>query len=262
MINNFDINILVNGNRCKIYNHNGKFYIEAKHDSQYELEIKNNTWQRSLVLASVDGLNVLSGETATDEDSGYVIQSQSPLRIKGFRYSNNEVASFKFTNKNNSYAQSVGGSEAAKNCGVIGFKIFNEYFNLSNYYLSNQFTPSPSIPQYPNMDFDYNKTILRSANCSAAIGARSLDSSNQSLSYNSAVNCVDFDMGSTWGQKIESKVTEIPFERGALVYSVDIYYASRQSLIDMGVPINTGNQVSFPQSFPKKYATPPKNWVG
>jgi hypothetical protein len=69
-------------------------------------------------------------------------------------------------------------------------------------------------------------------------------------------------MGSTWGQKVESKVVETEFERGSLTFSLDIYYASRQALIDMGVPINVGPQVSFPQSFPGKYATPPPNWRG
>jgi hypothetical protein len=71
-----------------------------------------------------------------------------------------------------------------------------------------------------------------------------------------------FDMGSTWGQKVESKVVETNFEKGILAWSVDIYYASRQSLIDMGVPINVGHRVSFPQSFPNKYATPPLGWRG
>ena len=71
----------------------------------------------------------------------------------------------------------------------------------------------------------------------------------------------NFDMGTTWGSSKESKVTRVEFERGSMIYSGDIYYASRKSLIDAGVIGKNGQQVSFPSSFPK-YASPPPGWRG
>jgi hypothetical protein len=285
---NFDINVLVNGNRCKFYHHQGKTFIEAKHGSEYELEIKNNTWGRVLSLTSVDGLNVLNGTPATDDDPGYVIPAYSPLRIKGFRYSNDEVAAFKFSSKDGSYAHAVGGCEAAKNCGVIGFKLYNEVvkFSLPNWNITWQNQPNwgnatgglYGAGRYgyttsdDPMDFDSGPQIGSSCcggtSCSsgptynASIHNKGLSSkgSGQMKCSNSPLR--SFDMGSTWGQKIESKVVETDFEKGCLTFNLDIYYASRQSLIDMGVPINVGHQVSFPQSFPNKYATPPSGWRG
>ena len=123
----FDVNILVNGSRCKQYQHCGRTYIQANPGSEYTLEIKNNYWKRILAVSSVDGLNVLTGKTASEEDTGYIIDSYSSEKIKGFRISDTEWALFKFGYKfnGNTYAQSKeDGSE--KNCGVIGFRFFYE----------------------------------------------------------------------------------------------------------------------------------------
>lgn len=298
MNNNFEIQVLVNGNRCKQFHFNGRNYIEAKHGSEYELEIRNNTWGRVLSLTSVDGLNVLNGTPATDDDPGYVIPAYSPLRIKGFRYSNDEVAAFKFTSKGGSYAHSVGGCEAAKNCGVIGFKLYNEVIKPApvvnwNITWSNQPTWGGAVGGLYGpgrygynladdpMDNDGGPVIGDSGCCGgggtyssatppdvhykglSAKGNGGIKGQSMKCSNDASINALrSFDMGSTWGQKIESKVVETDFEKGCLAFNLDIYYASRQSLIDMGVPINTGHQVSFPQSFPNKYATPPSGWRG
>jgi hypothetical protein len=269
MNNSFDIHVLVNGNRCKFYHHQGKTLIEAKEGTEYELEIKNNTWSRILCLSSVDGLNVLSGQTATEDDAGYVIPAYSPLRIKGFRYSDSEVAAFKFTNKGNSYAHSQGGCESAKNCGVIGFKFYNEIvttpINLNVQWTTQ--TPTGGLYGYST---DKSLNIEPTYGCcggnTTACGPVPIQTQNTSYNcstqqtYGSPLR--SFDMGSTWGQKVQSKVIETDFEKGSLTFSLDIYYASRQALIDMGVPVNVGNQAFFPQSFPGKYATPPSGWRG
>ena len=123
----FDLNILVNGNRCKQYQHQGKTFIEAKNGSEYVIEIKNNHYKRILAVGSVDGLNVLTGKAASDTDTGYIIGAYSSEKIKGFRFSDDEWAMFKFGYKfyGNTYAQSKeDGSE--KNCGVIGLRVFYE----------------------------------------------------------------------------------------------------------------------------------------
>jgi hypothetical protein len=270
MNNSFDVNVLVNGNRCKFYHHQGRTYIQANHGSEYELEIKNNTWSRILCLSSVDGLNVLTGETAKEDDAGYVIPAYSPLRIKGFRYSNNEVAAFKFTDKHNSYAQSQGGNEAAQNCGVIGFKLYNEIVrpsikvDLQWVKASDLVLNTENINTYCKGNTTSNTIHTSCCKNEDVYGSTKGTYASTEETYNSVADSVlcSFDMGSTWGQKVDSRVVETEFERGSLTFTLDIYYASRQALIDMGVPINVGPQVSFPQSFPGKYATPPSGWRG
>lgn len=283
MNNSFDVNVLVNGNRCKFYHYQGRTYIQANHGSEYELEIKNNTWSRVLCLSSVDGLNVLTGETAKEDDAGYVIPSYSPLRIKGFRYSNNEVASFKFTDKHNSYAQSQGGNEAAQNCGVIGFKLYNEIVRTP-IKVDIRWNPDYMLPQNINSCFvtsSWSSKSNQQPYCGGNTTSNTIHTSccnnneykfgelkgtyaSTEGTYNAAADSAlrFFDMGSTWGKKVQSKVVETEFERGSLTFSLDIYYASRSSLQQMGIQLDNVTQINYPQSFLKKHATPPLNWRG
>jgi hypothetical protein len=81
--------------------------------------------------------------------------------------------------------------------------------------------------------------------------------------YSGEVKPQGFDMGTKWGSAKESKIVEVEFEKGLLALTFDVYYASRQSLIEMGVPIGNEKQVNFPSSFADtKYAKPPRNWKG
>jgi hypothetical protein len=70
-----------------------------------------------------------------------------------------------------------------------------------------------------------------------------------------------FDLGTSMGKSKESKVVEVDFERGMLVVSIDIFYASRESLIEMGIPLTNEKQINFPSAFKdSKYCVPPENW--
>ncbi len=315
----FDLNITVNGSRCKQYSHQGKTFIEAKQGSEYVIEVKNNHWKRVLAVGSVDGLNVLTGKTAHESDSGYIIGAYSAEKIKGFRFSDDEWALFKFGYKfnGNTYAQSKeDGSE--KNCGVIGLRFFYEkdpiittyttINNWPNYCNTGGFvdwgTPgNPIQPTYTsNVNFQSNTlgeqdmasyssnvtkgggkpgmssgpTKKRSAGGGQSADARRFASaaapvaSNYCATVNNSsdfMDCsheikADFDMGTEWGRKEHSKVRTVEFTRGSLAKTFDIYYASREALIAMGVPITNELTANLPQSFPNSYATPPKGWNG
>ena len=316
--NSFDVHVTVNGNRCKQYNHAGRTYIQANPGSEYVIEVKNNHWKRILAVGSVDGLNILTGKTANEADSGYIIGAYSSEKIKGFRFSDDEWALFKFGYKfnGNTYAQSKeDGSE--KNCGVIGVRFFYEkdpivttytvvnnswpnycytgamtpqiyncsgggtsYSSNVNYQSSNLGTQDLTFGSTNNTFKDCSQKMSkkRSSNGggqSATLGAREdtrgitanycasapLGSLDNSLDF-MASSTPDFDMGTEFGRKERSKVKTVSFERGCLAQSFDIYYASREALIAMGVPITNELQVNLPQSFPTTYCTPPKNWRG
>lgn len=302
-MSNWDINILVNGNRCKQYQHEGKTFIEAKNGSEYVIEIKNNYWKRILAVSAVDGLNVLTGKTASEEDTGYIIDSYHSEKIKGFRFSDDEWAMFRFGFKFNgqTYAQQQGDG-ADKNCGVIGVRLFYEKEPLVIY---NTPVTIPSPYPYPSTPINppwnpYPTWTCQSSDClglddlhytsnvnyvaadmasdepkmrSSANYCRSLLNESPKLmnsgtgqatitAQSLSSNPKGFDMGTEWGRKEQSKVHTVNFDRGCLAHSLDIYYASRESLIEMGVPITNQLKINVPQSFPEKYAKPPKNWVG
>ena len=242
--NDVSVDILVNGNSTAKYYKDGKVYVEAKDGSEYEILIKNNGFNKVLAVSSVDGLNVLNGEPSGEVDSGYIINGYNSYRIKGFRYSDEKVGAFKFSKKENSYASSKS-VELTINCGVIGVRIYNENVN---YTLTANSTNSPTwiSATYGTCIDDVTGPDLNSVFRASTGG----DSNTKSLS---------FDMGSTWGQSKESKVTSSDFDRGNVFRPFDIYYASRASLVEMGVIQASKPQVSFPNSFPK-YATPPKGW--
>lgn len=286
-----EINILVNGNRCKQYFYNEKIFVEARKGSEYVIEIKNNTYKRVLAVCSVDGLDVLNGKPAEEDNNGYVINGYNSLKVEGFRVSDEEVAKFVFDYKNNSYAASKeDGSE--KNVGVIGVRIFEEkekplptikevhHHHYDEYKYPKWPWRNPRrTPDYPyditwTCDSSFGSGNIYSSSCMGDIG-NSNCSGLMGKSDNTirAMNCCNlsstsgepelrgFDLGTKYGEAKESKVVEVEFERGILVLSTDIYYASRESLIEMGVPMGTEKQVSFPQSFKgNKYSTPPKGW--
>lgn len=137
-----DINILVNGNRCKTYFHEGKAYIEGKPGSEYEIEVKNNVGNRVEAIATVDGLSVMTGKPGTTDEGGYVIDPYAAFRIKGFRYSDERCGAFRFSLKEQSYAKTKG-DKSEINCGVIACKVYREkivYPQISKVF-RKRFTP-------------------------------------------------------------------------------------------------------------------------
>ena len=53
---------------------NGRNYIVGTPGHEYAVRIRNCTGGRVLVVTSVDGVNVISGETASPSQSGYVLE--------------------------------------------------------------------------------------------------------------------------------------------------------------------------------------------
>ena len=252
-MSNYDVRILVNGNNCRQYHFENKVFIEAKIGSEYSIEIKNNTFKRIMAICSVDGLNIINGQPATEQDPGYIINNYSSNRYDGFRVSNTEIAQFVFGGKNASYAASKkDGSE--KNVGVIGVRIFQERTHPVMY----------DTPIITNPWQKYNHTIpWETPYITCCDNGPELSVKCSSNTCNDNVRSLNspFDVGTTWGKAKESKVTEVDFEKGINDFSIDIYYASRQSLLNMGIPLENIKQVNFPESFStSKYSKPPNGW--
>lgn len=290
-IQNVGVDILVNGNTCKIYKHDGRLYIEAKEGSEYEIQIKNDWYNRILATSSVDGLNVLSGESASTKDSGYVIDRNSNLRIKGFRYSDDKVAAFTFAKKSKgtSYAASKG-EEALKNVGVISVACFHEYIEPlppapQVIYIEQKpsyipFWPNPYWGGYPiyrdcsiscSNNTHENGSLKREY--TRRISSTSFNGNNNlSVNFCSTSNCSTtvtdfvepepkgFDMASEFGKSKDSKVVNVEFKNGKKIGEISIYYASRESLIEMGIDLKQKVKISFPNGFPKEYCRVPSGY--
>ena len=75
------------------------------------------------VVATVDGLDVLTGQPGSVKSDGYLLRPGERLVIDGFRKSDKEVAAFRFSAKGRAYANNTPVGEA-RNVGVIGTALF------------------------------------------------------------------------------------------------------------------------------------------
>ncbi len=111
------------GGVLPMYRSRGEYWVAGRPGARYSIMIQNHRGERVLAVTAVDGINVISGETAAWGQSGYVFNPGECYEIAGWRKSNAEIAAFNFTAAGNSYAQRTG---RPANVGVIGVALFLE----------------------------------------------------------------------------------------------------------------------------------------
>lgn len=111
------------GATLPVHYHRGEYWVAGVPGAKYAIDIRNASGARVLAVTSVDGVNVVSGETASVAQTGYVFGAWQRYGITGWRKSNNDVAAFEFTASPNSYAERTG---RPRDVGVIGVALFKE----------------------------------------------------------------------------------------------------------------------------------------
>lgn len=101
----------------------GEYWVAGVPGNKYAIEINNRHTARLLAVTSVDGVNVVTGQTAGHSQGGYVFSPWQSYEITGWRKSDSAVAAFEFTASPNSYAEQTG---RPRDVGVIGVAIFKE----------------------------------------------------------------------------------------------------------------------------------------
>jgi hypothetical protein len=99
----------------------GAAYIVGQPGNEYGIRVSNRSGVDLLAVVSVDGVNVVTGETASPSQSGYVIPAGASVEISGWRKSLQDIAAFYFTDLGDSYAARTGRTE---DVGVIGVALF------------------------------------------------------------------------------------------------------------------------------------------
>jgi hypothetical protein len=105
------------------YAHRGRHYVAGRPGARYAIRVTNRTGERVLAVMSVDGVNIVTGQTAAWNQGGYVLQPWASHEITGWRKSPHEVAAFEFAALPDSYAALTG---RPSDVGVIGVAVFNE----------------------------------------------------------------------------------------------------------------------------------------
>ena len=279
------VNASGNNRPMRLHLHEGRHYIESRQGTEYSIEITNRNWYRVEVVASVDGLGVINGKPASKSDTGYVIPAYGTFRIKGYRKDNIEVGAFKFTSQGGSYATSKGSED---NVGVIAIAVYKEKQPQYLYGgITYTYHTSPTIGGGTFWDSTgTGGNLLRGITTGGYAGGDNLvigSATATCMGTPTASNCtlnsslqttqnfcsqvVDEPVarqehGTTWGSVVRDEVTTTSFERDYLILEKEIYYDSRESLINRGVKLKEEKLMVKPRGFPSDYATPPAHWRG
>ncbi len=102
----------------------GRRLVAGDKGGNYSIIVKNRSKSALEIVASVDGLDVFDGKSASFSKSGYIVDPGDTLEIAGFRTGYDAVAAFQFSSVANSYANLRHGD--TRNVGVIGIAVFTQ----------------------------------------------------------------------------------------------------------------------------------------
>jgi hypothetical protein len=227
------------GTPLRTYYHRGEYWVAGNPGARYAIEIRSTVHERVLAVTSVDGINVLTGDTARWDQSGYVLHAEEAYQISGWRKSQAEVADFEFTAMPNSYAARTGRSA---NIGVIGVALFRE--RVPEHVAGP--APSAAAPPAP--------PARESGESSIRGGAGVDDGSARSAQRSQAlVQPAPFArLGTGHGAREQSYVEFTDFTRATAQPNeiVRIRYDSRENLLALGIIPRAVTVAGEPNPFP------------
>jgi hypothetical protein len=222
--------------------HRGEYWVEGRPGARYAIRIRNQQGRRLLAVTSVDGINVVTGETAAVDQRGYVYDGWNVYDIAGWRKSDAEIAAFTFTAVPKSYAARTG---RAANVGVIGIALFRDQ------------PPPPAPPPAAMLDLPAPTPAplaeSRNGQKAAEAPAASADASGAgSARRDRALASPAPALGTGHGARETSVVTQVPFERESTRPNeiIRLRYDSRANLVALGVIREVAPPASRPQPFP------------
>lgn len=234
------------GRTLPVYWREGRAYVVGEPGHEYRVVVASRRGEDLLAVVSVDGVNVLSGETASAGQGGYVLGPWRQVRIDGWRKSVDEVASFYFTSLGDSYAARTG---RPANVGVIGVALFRRA------------SPPPRIE--PLDIAPEAKDEMRSAPRTqqaplADSFPRESSSGPQAKRMAPASPAMSAPLGTGHGRRVDSPVHYVEFERASEspTETIALYYDSRANLVAQGV-IPRPRCVRRPDPFPAQFVPDP-----
>ena len=117
------VQIIADGGDLDTFFHGGRYYVHGAAGQRYTVRVTNPTPQRVEAVISIDGLDVIDGESGDLRKRGYVVPPYGTLDIEGWRTSLTDVSAFRFSSVGGSYAGKKG---KARNVGVIAVALFAE----------------------------------------------------------------------------------------------------------------------------------------
>ena len=215
------------GEHLPTYRHDGQLWIAGKPGDRYAIRVINRTGARMLTVVSVDGINVVSGESAAQNQRGYVLSPSGSVEIAGWRKSERDMAAFYFTAVEDSYAGRTGRPD---NVGVIGVAAFREYQE-----------PIPAPAQ----------------EISAATASAPMHSRNEAADK-AASPMAERRLGTGHGERVYSPTQQVDFKRASNAPddTITVRYDSYARLVARGI-IPSPRRHKSPNAFPGNYVPDP-----
>jgi hypothetical protein len=229
-----------------VYRHQGRYFVVGKPGNEYGVRVRNRSGGEILAVLSVDGVNAVSGETASWEQTGYVLSSHQSYKIMGWRKSMERIAAFFFTEHANSYAARTG---RPGNVGVIGVAVFRKKPDPETR------TPHAQLQRDRREGAEaLSRAEEAAADAAGAPATKGLAGSR--LSPPPAQP--EKKLGTGHGRSEVSHVTHTDFERATATPAevIAIYYDSYQNLVAQGV-IRTP-LLALPAPFPQQFVPDPR----
>jgi len=241
------------GETLRTYSHHGKVYVAGTPGHRYSVRMTNRTSGRVMTVLSVDGVNAITGQTASTNQSGYVLSPWESADIAGWRKSDDEIAQFNFTSLPDSYASRTG---RPANVGVIGVAVFNErvYWREREPELSRNDAPPPAPATSASEGIAGRAQAPAAADAAKSV-AQPMPSEMQAEKRGSAgALAKDERLGTGHGAREYSHIDTTTFERATSwpAEQVSIYYDSYRNLVAQGIierPIARQDPQPFPNGF-------------
>jgi hypothetical protein len=254
------------GATLPVYRHRGEYWVAGQYGAKYSIMVRNRLGERVLAVTTVDGVNVLSGETAAWDQTGYVFSPWQQYAVTGWRKSSSEVAAFEFSVAGNSYAGRTG---RPANVGVIGVALFRERLP----------EPIAQAPAYSQRDESRNEAAgrLRSApapsaapvspSAAGSAGLSDRSANESSAQAERAPSSADSlakaaprpapQLGTAHGQRETSVVSHTSFARLQAQPNeiIRIRYDSRENLVAAGIIREPLVHLPVPNPFPQSANT-------
>ena len=228
----------------------GKYYIAGIPGHRYGVQMRNRTGARVLAVVSVDGVNAISGATASPDQDGYVLDPYQFTEIDGWRKSMSEVADFNFTSLSNSYAAKTG---RPNNVGVIGVAVFREKATWRERAIAAQDRYAQPERERAQSPASAPPPMARDA---APAGAAKSELDTRSANGALAKAMPQESLGTGHGAREESVISYTKFEReSSMPNEIDsVWYDSYNNLVSRGI-IDVPHRE--PQPFPNSFVPDP-----
>ena len=201
----------------------GRHWVVGTPGQEYAVRVCNTSGGRVLAVTSVDGVNVITGDTAAPGQSGYVLDPYACLDIAGWRKNMARTAAFYFTELPDSYAARTGRPD---NLGVVGVALFREM------------APPPVTRQQLGRIAAEDRYEAPAAARAESSSAPSGEAKRQRDDVAAAAAPLPRTMlGTGHGRSEHSRAYQVPFERATAepAETVAIHYDRRENLVAMGV---------------------------